>query len=361
MATPAFGLNRFDFSTPDQFAADVARAEALGWDYAFVPDSQLRRHDTYVLLAFAARTTSTIRLGPLLANPVTRHASVTASSIATVDQISDGRAILGIGIGDTAVRLAGLKPARVATLERAARTIHALLHDEGVDVGTGRPARLPHPRPVPLWIAAAGPRTLRAAGRIADGVFIRAGRHPAVLRAAVDAVREGARDAGRLPEAVRLGLVLHTALEDDPARALAIGKSMAAGYYEYSPHLFQAAGLTWDGPDIHSLQARVFPDFHHHPDLVESGTLVDFLPTAAADAFSVRGTAADVTAQLTEVLSLGIPFDIAVTQPVPNPPPPGTTSAPTFMGRMAREVFPAVRERLRASPTHRSPSWGLRD
>lgn len=210
--TPAFGLNRFDFATPDRFAADVARAEALGWEYAFVPDSQLRRHDTYVLLAFAARTTSTIRLGPLLTNPVTRHASVTASSIATVDQVSDGRAILGLGIGDTAVRLAGLRPARVATLERAARTIHALLHDEGVDIGAGHIARLPHQRPVPLWIAAAGPRMLRAAGRIADGVFIRAGTHPANLRAAVAAIREGAAEAGRGVDAVRLGLVVHTAL-----------------------------------------------------------------------------------------------------------------------------------------------------
>ena len=345
VTAPAFGLNRFDFATPDRFATDVARAEALGWDFAFVPDSQLRRHDTYVLLAFAARTTSTIRLGPLLANPVTRHASVTASSIATVDQVSDGRAFLGLGIGDTAVRLAGLKPARVATLEGAVRMIRGLLHDEGVEVGAARPARLPHPRPVPVWVAAAGPRTLRAAGRVADGVFIRAGRHRAVIEAAVREIRAGAREAGRDPETVRLGLVLHTALEDDPARALLIGKSMAAGYYEYSPRLFDTAGLTWDGPNVHDLQKQVFPDFHHHTDLVGSGRLVDFLPTAAADAFSVRGTAAEVTAQLVEVLSLGVTFDIVVTQPVPNPPPPGGAT-PDFMERMAREVLPALRARL---------------
>ena len=66
MQVPAFGLNRFDFSTPDRFAADVAYAESLGWDYAFVPDSQLRRHDTYVLLGFAAKATSRIRLGTLV-------------------------------------------------------------------------------------------------------------------------------------------------------------------------------------------------------------------------------------------------------------------------------------------------------
>ncbi|TAJ21019.1 MAG: LLM class flavin-dependent oxidoreductase [Dehalococcoidia bacterium] len=243
------------------------------------------------------------------------------------------------------MRLAGLKPARVATLESGTRMIRSLLHDQGVEVGAARPARLPHPRPVPVWVAAAGPRTLRAAGRVADGVFIRAGRHPAVIEAAVQAVREGAREAGRHPDAVRLGLVLHTALEDDRARALLIGKSMAAGYFEYSPQLFATVGLAWDGPNIHDLQKQIFPDFHHHTDLVESGTLVDFLPTAAADAFSVRGSADDVAAQLVEVLSLGIAFDLVVTQPVPNPPPPGGQT-PDFMERMAHEVLPVVRARL---------------
>jgi len=343
---PAFGLNRFDFSTPANFAADVARAEALGWDIAFVPDSQLRRHDTYVLLAFAAQTTSRIRVGPLLANPVTRHPTVTAGSIATVDVVSDGRAFLGLGIGDTAVRLAGLRPAKVATLEAATATIRALLRGEDLEGGAARPARLPHARPVPVWIAAAGPRMLRAAGRVADGVFIRAGRNAAVLHAAVAAVHAGAAEAGRDPASIGLGLVLHTILEDDTERALLIGKSMAAGFYEYSPHLFDAAGIEWSGPDVHTLQAQVHPDFHHHPDLVESGRLVDFLPATAADAFTARGAASDVASQLIEVLSLGIPFEIVVPHPVPNPPPPGASSQATYMERMAREVFPLVRAAL---------------
>jgi len=346
MSMPAFGLNRFDFSTPAHFAADVARAEQLGWDYAFVPDSQLRRHDTYVLLSFAAQVTERIRLGPLLANPITRHPTVTASSIATVDAVSGGRAMLGMGIGDTAVRLAGLTPARVATLEAATAQMRALLDGAGVEVGAVRLAQLPHPRPVPIWIAAAGPRMLRAAGRVADGVFIRAGRNEAVLRAAAAAVHAGAEEAGRDPASVALGLVLHTILEEDAERALAMGKSMAAGYYEYSPHLFEAAGLSWDGPDVHELQRQVHPDFHHHPDLVESGRLVDFLPEAAADAFSVRGGASEVAAQLVEVLSLGMEFSIVVPHPVPNPPPPGEASGATYMERIARDVMPVVRARL---------------
>src|SRR5262249_1894218 len=200
-------------------AADVRRAEALGWDAALPHDSQLRRRDAYVLLAAAARVTERIALGPLLANPVNRHPTVTASSIATLDELAPGRTLLGWGVGDTAVRLAGLRPARVAELEAGTRLMRALLDGEA---GRARAARLPHHRPVPIWIAAGGPRTLRMAGGVADGVFIRVGTHPANHATAIAAVRAGAAAAGRDPAAVRLGAVFHTVLVDDPRRALAM-------------------------------------------------------------------------------------------------------------------------------------------
>ena len=110
MSAPRFALNRFDVTSVEAFAQDVRRAEEHGWDGAFLPDSQLRRRDTYVLLAAAAQASSEITIGPLLTNPVTRHPSVTASSIATIDELAPGRTLLGWGIGDTAVRLAGLRP-----------------------------------------------------------------------------------------------------------------------------------------------------------------------------------------------------------------------------------------------------------
>src|SRR5205814_9524611 len=97
---PRFGLNRFDARSVDAFAADVQRAERLGWDAALQPDSQLRRRDTYVLLAAAARVTKRIMLGTLLANPINRHPSVTAGSIATIDELAPGRVLLGWGVGD---------------------------------------------------------------------------------------------------------------------------------------------------------------------------------------------------------------------------------------------------------------------
>jgi 5,10-methylenetetrahydromethanopterin reductase len=345
---PRFGLNRFDGRSVDAFAADVRRAEALGWDAAFLPDSQLRRRDTYVMLAAAARATERIVLGPLLANPVTRHPTVTASSIATIDELAPGRTLLGWGVGDTAVRLAGLKPARVTELEASTRLMRALLDGHAVDVGAARPARLPHPRPVPIWIAAGGPRTLRMAGGVADGVFIRVGTHPANIARAVETIRAGAADAGRDPRAVRVAAVFHTVLVDDPARALAMGKSMAAGYYEYSPMLFDRPGLAWTGPDPERLKHEhgVWPDFHHATDLEASGRVVDFLPPAAAAAFCLRGGPPDIVAQLLDVLGAApAPFEYVVLHPIPNPPTPDDLDS-GYTARVAREILPHIRAKL---------------
>jgi 5,10-methylenetetrahydromethanopterin reductase len=94
-------LKRFDYTSPLAFAADARRAESLGWDYAFIPSSPLRRQDPYVHLAFAAVRTERIGLGPLIENPVMRHPSVIASSIATVAALAPERTILGYGVGNT--------------------------------------------------------------------------------------------------------------------------------------------------------------------------------------------------------------------------------------------------------------------
>jgi 5,10-methylenetetrahydromethanopterin reductase len=352
MATrvPRFGLNRFDSRSVQAFAADVRRVEALGWDAAWQPDSQLRRRDTYVMLAAAAHATERITLGTLLANPMNRHPTVTASSIATIDELAPGRVVLGWGVGDTAVRLAGLRPARVKELEDSTRLMRALLDGKDVEVGAVRPARLPHHRPVPIWIAAGGPRTLRMAGGVADGVFLRVGTHPANIATSIELIRAGAVEAGRAPDSVRLGAIFHTVLVDDPRRALTMAKSMAAGYYEYSPRLFDPPGFTWPGPDPERLKLdhQVWPDFHHAPDLEASGRVVEFLPTEVADAFALRGGPADIVKQLVDVLSAApAAFDHVVLHPIPNPPTPDDPER-GYTARVAREILPAVRRALGA-------------
>jgi 5,10-methylenetetrahydromethanopterin reductase len=318
---PAFGLNRWDLSSPAAFAADVRRAEELGWDHAFTGVNPLAVMDPYVLLATAAMATDRIRLGTLLENAVLDHPASVAGSIATVDVVSGGRASFGYGIGDTAVRWLGRRPATVAEFEQATRLVRALLRGEEVDLGARHPAKLRHARPVPVWVAAGGPRTLRMAGAVADGVFVRVGRNPANLEHAVAQARAGAEEAGRDPAELRFGLIFHTIVPDDPASIHAIARSMAAGYYEYSSHLFDRAGLEWAGPAVEELQAQVYPDFHHASDLVAAGGVVDFLDDDAAASFTLSGSAQDVADQIAATLDLAFPVDVVVPHPVPNPVP----------------------------------------
>ena len=342
---PAFGLNRFDYSTPQAFAADVRRAEELGWDYAFIPSSPLLLKDPYVNLAFAAVETSRIGLGPLIETPMMRNPAVMASSIATIDSLAPGRTLLGYGVGDTAVRLMGKRPTRVAELEEATTLTRRLLAGEEIDVNAARPAVLRHARPVPVWIAAGGPRTLRMAGRVADGVFIRVGRHEANIRTAIEAVHRGALEAGRDPDDIRIALILHTILTDDLDRAALISRSMAAGYYEYSPMLFDPPGFVWDGPDIKALKKEVWPDFHHAADLEASGRTVAFLSDEIANAFSLFGTAEMIAEQLHQVLSVGHKIDMVIPHPMPTPSP--RSPRPDFIERVPLEVISKLKDLAR--------------
>jgi len=351
VAIPKFGLNRHDTSSVGAYAADVARAEALGWDAAFLPDSQLRRRDTYVLLAAAAQATRAIEIGPLITNPVTRHPTVTASSIATVAELAPNRTLLCSGIGDTAVRLAGLKPARIRALQDSIHLMKSLLQGHEVEVGAVRPARLPFAIDVPVWLAAGGPRTLEMAGSCADGVFIRVGTHIENIRDSVGRIRKGADKAGRDPDRVGLGAVFHTVFTEDEEQALLMGKSMAAGFYEYSPMLIDNLELGWPGPhpDLFKSDARVWPDFHHAPDLVSSGRYVDFLTADHAGAFCLQGSASAIADQLAELLRSasdeGIEFEYVVLQPIPNPPTPDP-GPQAYIEKVPSDIFPRLKALL---------------
>src|SRR5262249_59245393 len=98
--------------------------------------------------------------------------------------------------------------------------------------------------------------------------------------------------AGRDPDSIAIGLVIHTITEQNPDDVSAMARSMAAGFYEYSPALFATPGIEWNGPPVEELQTQVWPDFHHADDLVASGRLVGFLSDEAANSFSLFGSAA---------------------------------------------------------------------
>jgi 5,10-methylenetetrahydromethanopterin reductase len=99
-------------------ARTAQEIEAAGWDGMLVVDSQNLSGDPYVSLALAAAATTRIGLGTGVTNSVTRHAAATATAITSVNRVSNGRAVLGIGRGDSALAHLGRAPARLAQFER---------------------------------------------------------------------------------------------------------------------------------------------------------------------------------------------------------------------------------------------------
>ena len=174
-------------------------AEGYGFEYGWIADSHLLWNDVYQYLALCTRDTRRLLLGTLVTNPVTRHPTVVASSIATLNSLSGGRAVLGIGKGDSAVRTLGLRPARLKPFENAVRLIRDLSRGREVDV-EGTAVQLPwvprSDRGIPIYVAAYGPKTLEFAGQVADGVIIQIGS-PSVIKWSLQHVQAGAKKAGR--------------------------------------------------------------------------------------------------------------------------------------------------------------------
>jgi alkanesulfonate monooxygenase SsuD/methylene tetrahydromethanopterin reductase-like flavin-dependent oxidoreductase (luciferase family) len=297
----SFGLNRRPIATIDGFLDTVRREEALGCDYSWLPDSQMLRPDAFIQAGLALRETERIRVGPLLANPVTRHPSTIANAAATLGMIAPGRAAVGIGAGDTAVFTVGLRPARVAEVGEALRLVRALLHGEAPDQGARTSVPLAAKGTAELWGAASGPRAAAVAGAAADVIVLRCGLHPANLNYLADAADEGARRSGRDPAELRFGAIVHVLIDDDAAWARAQAGVVAAGFYELAAPLWSRAGLDWNGPPVQELAAQVYPDIVHAVDVPAAARLTSFVSDDAASAFALAGDEAAVTAGLQRV------------------------------------------------------------
>ena len=175
----AIDLVVYGTDTPAGLLECVELAEAAGLGGVWVGDSPVLWRELYVLLGAAAERTGRIRLGPAVTNPVSRQVAVTASALMTLQELSGGRAALGLGLGASAVRTVGAKPARLAELERTVAEVRA--YWAGGEDGLGYGGEQP---PVPLLLGASGPRMLELSGRIGDGCLAVVGLHPRQLEAA---------------------------------------------------------------------------------------------------------------------------------------------------------------------------------
>lgn len=177
---------------PIEMAASFASAaEHLGFGGVWIADSQSVFRDAFLALGAAAMSTRRIALASGVTNPKTRHPAVLACLAGTLAEASNGRMLVGIGVGESAVRNIGERPASVREFEEFVVALRGLL--DGEEVGyRGNRLRLSWNAPrVPVYVAASGPRMLRLAGRIGDGVLFQVGARPEAVRYAIDQIAAG--------------------------------------------------------------------------------------------------------------------------------------------------------------------------
>jgi 5,10-methylenetetrahydromethanopterin reductase len=191
-------------SSPSRVRRTAERLEETGWDGWALVDSQNLALDPYVLLALAATATEHLKLATGVTNPLTRHPATTANAIATVQAISRGRAVLGIGRGDSSLAHLGLAPAHPAAFERYLVRLQGYLRGEEVPfdpAGDGSGVAAPsgnlemagapegsrirwlaaldaRATKVPVDVAATGPRVISIAAHHADRITFAVGADP---------------------------------------------------------------------------------------------------------------------------------------------------------------------------------------
>jgi 5,10-methylenetetrahydromethanopterin reductase len=172
-------------------------AENDGWDLLGVADTPGNAMDPWVALTLAATHTRRVRLCACVTNLATRHPAITAGAAASVDALSGGRFVLGLGTGHSGVGNVGAATAAPAEFRDGLAFTRALLAGERATLG-GATVQLPAlGRRVPVYAAASGPRALRTAGAVADGAFVNYGLQAEHTRRARALIDEGAAEAGR--------------------------------------------------------------------------------------------------------------------------------------------------------------------
>ncbi|MEM7254396.1 MAG: LLM class flavin-dependent oxidoreductase [Pseudomonadota bacterium] len=300
-----FGIRVPTTGTGRDTAAYAARVERAGFQFMWMPDTPLlagRWRDIYVHLTAAALATERLRLGPGVTNPLTRHPIATASAILALDELSDRRADLVAGTGYSSAYIIGEPAAKLAQMSDTTTLWRSIFRGEDTELGGLRIALEPPAPNLPIYLAASGPKMLRLAGAIADGVLIMVGAAPGTIQWALEHVEAGRQDAGRARRDQQRIIVVTAGVDADKARAIDRMRPCAASLYRhtFAPTLLERAGLA--APASIPPQPRVYPDLHHAVDWDAAIAACRFVPDDAVEALVALGTGRDLL-ERTEALA----------------------------------------------------------
>jgi 5,10-methylenetetrahydromethanopterin reductase len=291
----------------------VQRIEAAGFDGVGILDSQLLSRDTFVTLGQAATHTSRLALFPAVTNPFTRHASVLAGAIQTVEELAPGRIRFVIGTGYTSASTIGRPPATLAEMRASIRTVQALLAGETVDFG-GTPGRLGYAsgRRIPVLMAASGAKAIELAGEVADGVLLLVGFNRGIVETALEHLERGARRAGRHLDDLEIIWAVRTATmpTTEEARRMARPTAVHWGILRWGGYWLGPAGLRLPRLEVPDAVRNIYPDLSHAHDWEAAIAATCFVPddvvAELCDALGLIGTPADCASRIVEMTKLGV-------------------------------------------------------
>ena len=303
----SFGVTVLPDPPYTRFLELMKLAEQHGFEYGWTYDSPILWHEAYPLMTLAVAQTSKLKFGHCVTNPGTREPTVTASTYATLHQISNGRMIMGIGRGDSARRVIGYKPVKMDEFERSLVMMKDLMNGRPVE-WNGKELELVWAKGQPdieMFVAAYGPRALGVAGRVGDGVIIQLA-DPHIIQWIMETARTAAEEAGRDPAALKCHVCAPSYIGEDLARARDQVRWFPAMVSNHVMDLIERYGEDSEIPKelTEYVKARKGYDYKDHSRV--GAAHGEFVSDEIADRFCVLGTAEQVKAKLRELESIGV-------------------------------------------------------
>jgi len=298
-----FGVEFVPTTTIDGLVSSIVQAEGLGFDYVWVTDHYTNRN-TYIALAVAALNTKSIKLGPGVTNPFHVHPAWTASAIATLNEVSNGRAVLGLGPGDRStlgqIGISMDKP--LTAVREAVEIIRRLWAGETVNFA-GSVFRLSNAKlsfkpstSIPIYIGAQGPKMLELAGAIGDGVLINAS-HPKDFEVAVKFIKEGAMKAGKGMDRIDVTAYAALSVDESAAKAKDAARVVVAFIVAGAPNeVLERHGIKKE--EVEAIRAALAKG-----DIPGAGKAVS---DDSLEAFSISGTPEDCIAKIEQLVKVGV-------------------------------------------------------
>ena len=291
-----FGIEFVPQIPLNELVSLVKLAEDVGFEYAWITD-HYNNKNVYETLALIASETETIKMGPGVTNPYVRSPAISASAIATIDEISEGRATFGIGPGDKAtfdaLGIAWEKP--VSTIKAAIADINTLLSGGKTEAGAALGGAKAVQEHIPIYMGAQGPKMLETAGEIADGVLINAS-NPKDYEAAMPMIKKGIEAAGGDKE-FDVGAYTATSIGADSDAAKNAAKIVVA---------FIAAGSPAPVIERHGLPEGFNEQMGAFLAKGDFGGAIGAVTDEALDAFSVCGTPDEFIPKIEGLAEMGV-------------------------------------------------------